>query len=357
MPKETLHTYPNKKLFAINGGKYLRDRYDEMLEGRFYFNRVMAALRSEISNNAALLPRDAWREVDDATMRVLREDEGQVYMADLMPLARGVDISKNGPVYRRSTAVNSNVNITMTGQTTPRIDEADYSYKVDLVPPFEEKYRFTCSKWMGIQSENFDGLADKQEKAVANLRQKVAQYVLNGDDKIKVKNYRGYGIKNHPATNMIDLDSSGLNIDLTSYSTSSDNIEQFFVRDVQKILHDNLVRDPINIYISPEINRRFGQSYSRSAGFKAGTLMEFLEELPFIASIKKTYELSGNELFAFPLMSKYIRPLIGQAVSTIAIPRLDEMHNYHFKVFQSMGLEIREHAKGCCGVIYATGTP
>ncbi len=346
-----LNIYPNKRLFGITGGQHLRNRHDEVLDSRREFNDV-ERMRG-VTNNAALIPDDAWREVDEVTMRVLREDEGEVYMADLMPLARAVDIGKTAHVYRRSSDLANRVNVTMNGQSPTLLDEVDYTYEGHPVPIFDTGYGLNWRKWRGMQSEGFDGIADDQEAAVANLRQTTAQYVLNGNTGIRVNQYEGYGITTHPATNEISLGSAGANIDLTAFTTTADNIEEFFVTQFQQVLHDNLVRDPVNLYISPEIERRFSRSYSGASGFKGGTLKQFLEGISFIESIKMTYELEGNHFFAFPPQSKYIRPLVGQALTTIAIPRLTMMDDYNFKVFQALGIEIREDANGRCGVINA----
>ena len=361
MPEKKLNIYPNKKLLGdpekgggIPGAHHLRNRHEEAMAMRGHYN---VNERQMFGNEAALLPDDAWREVDEVTMRVLREDEGEVYMSDLMPLARAVDIGKTAHVYRRSSDIRNRVNISMNGQEPTLLDKVDYTFEGHPVPIFDTGYGLNWRENRGMQSEGFDGISDDQEAAVANIEQVSAQYVLNGNDGIRVNQYEGYGITTHPATNDLNLGSSGLNIDLTAFSTTADNIEQFFVRDFQQVLHDNLVTDPVTIYISPEMERRFSRSYSGSSGFKGGTLKQFLESISFIGEIKMTYELSGNALFAFPLKSKYIRPLIGQAITTIAIPRITMMDDYNFKVFKALGIEIREDANGRCGVINASNNP
>lgn len=345
-----LNMYPNKKLFGISGGQHLRNRYEESLQTRDHFNNNE---RLMFGNQAAELPDDAFREIEETTLRVYREDEGKVYMNDLMGIARGVNIGKTVHLYRRSTDVTSGVNVSMTGTTPNLIDEVDYNFAGHPVPIFSRGYGLNWRQHMGQQSEGFDGLADNQEAAIADIEQVCAQYVLDGNAKIRVSGYQGYGIKNHPETNLMDLDSSGFNIDLTSFSTTSDNIENFFVRDFLKVLHDNLVDSPVTLYISKQMERRFLLSYSRSAGQKAGTLMDFLLSQPFIDSIKSSYEFDGNEFMAYPVMPKYIRPLIGMATTTIAVPRRKMTDNHNFEVMKALGLEIKADANGRCGVIYA----
>jgi len=342
--------YPNKKLFdGITGGAHLANRYQEALDSRDHFN-TNECMR--FGNQAALLPDDAWREVDEVTMRVLREDEGQAYMQDLMPMARAVDIGKTAHVYRTSSDLSNRVNISMNGQEPTLRDKVNYEFNGHPIPIFDTGYGLNWREWRGMQSEGFDGISDDQEAAVANVEQVAAQYVLNGDTSINVGGYIGYGIKNHPETNVMDLDASGFNIDLSSFATTSDAIEDFFVRDFRQIMHNNLIMGAMNIYISPEIERRWSRSYSGSSGFKGGTMMDFLMGLPFINDIKMTYELDGNEFFAYPLMPKYIRPLMGMAMTTIAIPRVQMTDDYNFRVMKALGLEIRADANSRSGVIY-----
>lgn len=331
------------------GRQHLANRDREAVDLRNQFNQNE---KVRFGNQAALLPDDAWREVDEVTMRVLREDEGQVYMDDLMTMARAVDIGKTAHVYRTSTDLNSRVNVSMNGQEPTLKDKVQYDFNGHPVPIFDTGYGLNWREYRGMQSEGFDGLSDDQEAAVAAVEQAAAQYVLNGDTTINVGGYIGYGIKNHPQTNVMDLDSSGFNIDLSSSTTTSDQIEEFFTRDFQQVLHNNLVGTAVNLYISKEIERRWSRTYSGASGFKDGSLMDFLMSLPFINMIKATYELDGNEFFAFPMAPKYIRPLMGMATSTIAIPRVMMTDDYNFKVMKAVGLEIRADANNNSGVIY-----
>lgn len=345
-----LNLYPNKKLFAeMQGGKHLKNRHEEVLASRDHVNNHEKLM---FGNQAALLPDDAWREVDETTVRIMRGDEGQEYMADLMTVARAVDIGKTAHVYRTSSDINSRVNVTMGGQSPTLMDQVDYDYRGHPVPVFDTGYGLNWREWRGMQSEGFDGIADDQEAAVAAVEQAYALYVLDGDTSINVGGYQGYGIKNHPQTNVMDLDASGFNIDLAADATTSDNIETFFTRDVQKVLHDNFVKRPVNVYASKAIERRWSRSYSGSSGFKGGSLHDFIMSLGFVNDIKYTYELVDNQFMAFPIDPQAIRPLIGMATSTIAIPRVMATDDYNFKVMKAGGLEIKADSAGSCAVIY-----
>ncbi len=204
-----------------------------------------------LSNSAAVLPRDAWMDIDSITRRVLRDDEGEVYMRDLMALARPINIGKL---------------VSMT---------------------------------------------------------RVA---------------------------------SGANIDLTSPSTTSDAIDTFFTQTLGAMLDANLITGKVNIYVSPEIGRNLDRSYSGANGFKGGTLLSYLLTNRRINKIEVTFKLSGNEFFGFVPSAEFIRPLIGMAVNTTAMPRLYPTANYQFLKMGALGLEIRADYNGKSGVFYSTNT-
>ncbi len=67
--------------------------WGEVSAERQHFHNVEGHF-AELQNASAVLPRDAWFDLDETTRRVMRADEGQVWMADLMPLAKTVNIGK-----------------------------------------------------------------------------------------------------------------------------------------------------------------------------------------------------------------------------------------------------------------------
>ncbi len=308
-----------------------------------------------VANEAAFLPDDAWRDIDETTKRVMRNDEGRAYMEDLMPLARTVNIGKTVHLFRQSSDAGI-VQRSMSGQVADGMDKVTYTFQGHPVPIFSTGYGRNWREWLGMQSEGFDAIIDDQEAHVAAINQDMAQYVLNGDTGIVVQGYQGYGITNHPRTNTLNLGAGGvnpLNIDLTSDATTADAIEQHFTQNVAGVWDNNFIDMPVNYYVSPEIMRRFERSYTGASGFKMGTLKEFLMGKDRIGNIKRTYELTGNQYFAFVPNSMYIRPLVGMAVSTTAIPRQMMTDDYNFRVMGAMGLEIRSDANNRSGVLYA----
>ncbi|MHC2298158.1 major capsid protein [Rhizobium mongolense] len=317
---------------------------------------VLANLTAQFMGNAAaILPRDAWLDLDGITRRVMRSDEGQVYMADLMPLAKAVNIGKLVHLNRVSSDAGRVVR-SMSGQVPVTLDKVIYDYRGSPVPIFSTAYGREWREWNTLQSENFDALSDDQEAHTAKIRRDMALYALDGDSSIVVEGYTAYGIRTSPLSKVINLGSAvgGANIDLTSAATTSDAIDAFFTQTLGAMLDANLITGKVNIYVSPEIGRNLDRSYSGSSGFKGGTLLSYLLTNRRINKIAVTYELSGNAFFGFVPSAEFIRPLVGMAVNTTAQTRLNPTDNYQFLVMGAMGIEIRADFNGKAGVFYTT---
>jgi hypothetical protein len=307
-----------------------------------------------IGNSAAVLPRDAWFDMDTITRRVMRDDEGSVYMADLMPLARAVHIGKIVFGHRVSGDAGL-VRRSISGKVPEVLGKVDYDYRNTLVPIFNTGYGRSWREWNTLQSENFDALADDQEAHSAAIREDMADYVLDGDSSLTFEGAVGYGIKTHPFSKSINLGSAvgGASIDLTSVSTTADDIDKFFTGPFGAMLDANLITEAVNLYISPEIARNWDRQYSGSAGFKGGRIWDFLLTNRRIKSIKVTHKLTGNAFFGFVPRSDFIRPLIGMAVSTTAAVRLNPVDDYNFLLMGALGLDIRADINGKSGVFYS----
>jgi hypothetical protein len=309
---------------------------------------------AKLANSAAILPRDAWQELDDITRRVMRNDEGQAYMQDLMPLAKAINIGKLVSLYRVSSDAGSVVR-SLSGQVPVAMDKVIYDYRGTPVPIFATAYGREWREWNTLKSENFDALSDDQEAHTAKIRRNMAQYALNGDAGMVVGGYTSMGILNHTYSTAINLGAAvgGANIDLTAAGTTSDAIYNFFSMFLGSALDSNLVTQKVNIYVSPEIGRRLDLPYSGSAGFKEGSLNDYLLKNRRIGKIAVTYELTGNAFFGFVPSSEVIRPLVAMAVGTTPMARLNPTDNYQFLVMGAMGLEIKADYNGKSGVFHS----
>lgn len=330
--------------------------WEEVSATREWFHHTEEAMASvspvALGNASSILPRDAWMDLDGITRRVMRADEGQTWMADLMPLAKTVHIGKIVHLNRVASDAGTVVR-SISGQVPVPMDKVVYDYRGAPVPIFSTAYGREWREWNTLQSENFDALADDQEAHTAKIRRDMATFVLNGDASIKFQGYTAFGIRTHPLSKAINLGSAGGGANINLTSATADALDAFFTGPFGAMLDDNLVVGKVNLYISPQIARAWDKTYSGSAGFKQGTVMDFLKTNRRIGKIEVTFELTGNEFFGFVPSSEYIRPLVGMAVNTTAIVRNNPTDNYQFLVMGAMGLEIRADYNGKSGVFYS----
>lgn len=335
----------------LNSSTLHKEWWGEVSADRQGFHNAEQYLAS-LSNQSAILPKDAWMEIDGITRSVMRNDEGQAFMADLMPLAKAVNIGKLVYLTRVSGDAGTVVR-SMSGQPPVPVDKVNFDYRGTPIPIFQTAYGREWREWNALQSENFNALADDQEAHTAKIRRDMALYALDGDANISVQGYKGFGIRNNPLSASINLGTGagGASIDLTT--ATSDAVDAFITQTLGAMLDDNLVVGKINLYVSPEIGRNFDKAYSGSTGMQAGTLMSYLLTNRRINKIAVTHELKGNEIMGFVPSSEYIRPLIGMAVNTTAKVRLAPTENYQFMIMGAMGLEIRADINGKTGVFHS----
>ena len=305
-------------------------------------------------NQAAVLPRDAWLEMDTITKTLMRGDDGDAYMADLMPLARAVNIGKIRFDYRVSSDAGT-VRRSMSGQVPDVMGKTEYYYRSAIVPIFNTSYGRSWREWNSLQSEGFDAIMDDQENHVHNLRKNMAQYALDGDTNLVFNGTAGFGIRTHPLSKSINLGTAvgGANIDLSATATTSDAVIAFINGPLGALLDANEVTAPVNLYISRDIARNWDRQYSGAAGFKQGTLLNWVEANRRINKVAVTNQLTGNQFFGFVPDPQVIRPLIGMAVNTTAMVRTNPVDDYNFLVMGAMGIDIRGDYNNKSGVFYS----
>lgn len=328
--------------------------WDELGVSRDYFHHVEDHFASFQGNASAVLPRDAWLELDTITTRVMRDDGGNVFMSDLLALAKPVNIGTMAHLTRVASDTNNPVVRSMSGQVPVAMDKTVYDYRGTVVPIFSDGYGREWREWNTLRSANFDALADDQEGALDKINRNMADYVLDGDATIKFQGYTAYGLRNSPLTKLLNLGTGagGANIDLTT--ATPDQLDAFFSQTFGAMLDTNLITEKVNLYISPEIARAWDKQLSGSDGFKEGRIWDFVAKNRRINKIEVTHKLSGNQFFGFVPNARYIRPLIGMAVNTTAMTRLNPTDNYQFLVMGALGIEVRGDYNGKSGVFAST---
>jgi len=340
---------------VVANSKIHQKWWSELSVNRRHFHNTEDYYAS-LSNGAAILPRDAWQDLDATTVRVMRADEGEAWMRYLMPLAKSVNVGKLVHLYRTSSDLANPVNRSMSGQVPQALDKVQYTYAGAPVPIFTHGYGREWREMETLRSEGFDALSDDQEASAAKIKRDMALYCLDGDATISVKGYKSYGIRTHPNSKTINVGPSGANIDLTSTSTTATAIVNFFSQTVGAAMDSNYINEKIVVFVSPQIFRNLDRPISDGAGLVLGTIREQVLKGSRVAAIEETFELTGNSFFAFVPNPKYIQPIVGMAVGTTAMPRQYPMANFQFLLAGAMGLQIKVDANNRGAVFYSIST-
>lgn len=276
-------------------------------------------------NAAAIIPQDVYREFESQTKELMRAPN-LTLMNDLMALAKGLPVGKIEHVYRKVS--DSGIVVTdLEGASPVEIDKAQYSYDSSIKVVHKTGFGRSWMEMEGQSSEGFDGLIDDQQNSVRLMQETIAGHLYNGVN-VTFKATTATGIKNSTKTASIDLDASGLNIDLSASATTPDAIRSAVIAMIDTLRITNNVSEDVTLYVSREIMSNWQRYYSTSdVGF--GTILKALLELNGLAAIKEDAQLSGNEVVGVALSSQHIRPLVGMAVTTVPIVRSSPFDNFH----------------------------
>ena len=332
-------------------------QYKELVARREMANNQELALHAMMKqsgmavNQAARIPQDVWRFMDDVTVTEFRSDEGDVILNDVMGQAKSIHFGKIKYEYRQASDA-GNYTRHLTGQAPILGDKVDYTYESSIVPVHSSAFRRSYREALSFQSEGFDAMVDDQRETVRTLRQNVVDYMLNGGtETFNGTTYNGiFGDAN---TIQIDLGTGGQNFDFTSSSETGADIRANFKTLRDAIMITNNIVAPITFYVSREILSNFERFYSDDSGSQV-TILNELRRLEQVGAIKQTSILSGNSIIAMPLDQRYFMPVSGMALSTEMVTRLRWNDDFIYDNWMALGFIVKSDFQGRSGVLYAT---
>lgn len=344
----------SKTELATNEG--LRKQHASVVQMRKAndLNEQAVAERNGLETNAARLPGSVWLDFDNTVKQLMLGEEGETLLNDLMPLARNVHIGKIVSEYRRITESELEVRSSIDGQHSKPVNHTSFDYDGALVLVHSTQVGRVWRELEGERSEGYDPLRDDQAVAVRYVRKRTVDNFVNGTADLTYKGYSAFGITNNPNTLALDLGAAGLNIDLTSPSTTYEQFRTVFVTALQTMTGKaNAAVGNVTFYISEEI--WFNMMRTALPGTtNLETIADVLGRTPGIAGFKQTNVVTGNEFFAIILNSEYIRPIIGMPITTTPVPRILPMDDFHLLIWSASGLQIKSDGSGRSGVLYAS---
>lgn len=302
--------------------------------------------------NVGRTPQDVYRDFDATTKQLMTGDEGNVLLNDLLPLARSVSIGKIVSEYRKvsdATLARSSI----SGQHSKPLDHVAYDYEGVVIPIHDAAFGREWREVEAMRSEGFDAIADDQAASVRAVRRQMFDNFTNGST-LTFKGAQSYGIKNNPATQQMNLGAGGLNVDMTSASTTFAQMQSVIIAALTVLQgRANNVEQDIDFRVSPEIWFNLLRTGTNDTRFE--TFLEGLRRIPGVRSIEKTNGLVGNQFYALTLNSQFIQPVVGMAVTTTPIMRTTPFSDWHWLTWCAAGLLIKRDSTGRSGVLYANG--
>jgi hypothetical protein len=330
----------------VANSKVANAQYAQLWNDRMHAN----ASEKMFGVNAGLIPRDVYQDIDNVTVTRMRSDDGDTFLNDLLPLSQSVNIGKLVSKWRTSSDA-GNAQTSMSGQVPTRLDQVEYAYDGTLIPMHTAGYIRNFRELAAQNSEGFDALIDDQRETVATIRSHLATTFMDGhrdnDGNVIVLD----GLSWSGMRNDTRVAQATLTFDFTDVTKTGEEIKNAFIAQLRNIMWiNNNVSGDLTYYVSREIAANIERRFN--VNFDSKTVSQELSGLMGVAEIKTSNKLTGNQIMGFVLDSNKIRPVVGMAVSTIALPRATYKSNHEFEVACAIGWAIRKDFAGKTSAIY-----
>lgn len=345
---------------------FLKNHADEELGLRVRYNKKQNDILADSSgeaeitaNSITIYNNEYWKQIDRSVAEHFSSTNGREIYLDLEDLKTVLPLHKVVAEYYVAGDISNQVSVSMDGGEDVTYDNVGLVTDGDPIPVFATGFGVDWRRAGGSREDNLGIMLKSKNAKMDTYLATLNTYLLNGSDKIASDNYKGEGLKNHRNTFKLDLGTDGKNIDLTSDSTTNDQIVSFFTRDFAAMLDDNNIPAVDVLWVSKEVAARMSEVFSKSDGFKAGTLLENVLKLqPRIKSIKTSYTtklvseanlpagasagLSGNEFLAYVKSKTFIEIPVGQPVKVVPIERKGPRDNFNNEILTAFGVQVKK---------------
>lgn len=277
-----------------------------------------SGLSRKIVGNKGLTPADAFREFDSMT-KIEQVPAGEhALLSRVLLTNRSIDLGKTVYDYRKSSDAHDGKS-SISGQNGIALDHVDYGYAGTIVPIHDAAFGRNWREYLAMQSDGFDALVDDAREKERGLMNTLDKYMWNGDSSLVVEGKSWLGIKNDPTVASVTL-----TVDLTS-GTPNDIYNQ--IRVLTDILYiTNNCAHALDLTVSREILSYWQIPFSAGANDSTfGSIFDMVMSLRGINSVVEDSFLSGNQCSLMWIDLQGFSSVIGQGLSTYAVPRL--MHN------------------------------
>ncbi|AWZ99284.1 MULTISPECIES: major capsid protein [Enterobacteriaceae] len=300
--------------------------------------------------------RRLYRAFDTTVLQQFEPNTEFTLLNDLMPLSRSVRIEQSRYDYAR-TGGRGWAHTSMSGQVGAALDARSYSFDGTMVPIHDSGFKFEWRDPIFNSPQALQSQSDAQRGSVEDVQRRYVDYIFNGF-RDKAGNFAVFdgltwkGLRDDERVAQIDLGASGLNIDFTSGTATSQAIRAgaIALRDQMRRVNNQYAEQ--TWYVSGEIISNLERYFSDN--FQSGTIMDEILKLTGVAAIKEDSQLTGNEIVIVPLSAGVIAPIVGQAIGTVASPRPEYNSDYIWRTWGAMGLMVKQDINNKYSVIHAS---
>jgi hypothetical protein len=304
-------------------------QWNELQAMRMASNSAVTAML-KMAANAGRSPEEAFREFDSTTKIELVPFGEHATLSRVMQKSRSVDIGKTLFEYRKSSDTDVGQS-SMSGQTGVKMNHVDYSYGGAVVPIHDKGYGRTWRDMKAMQSEGFDALVDDARESERKLMTTIGNYMWDGDASLVVKGNKWLGLRNDPTVASATL---GLDLALAASTATAIRDEIRRVRDILFIT--NNCTQGLRLGISREIASNWERVFSTSEGI-FGDIRAMIGRLRGIVEIYEDSELVGNQLTMFWDDQQGFHPVVGMAISSYAVQRINHNDDFNFIKWAGVG--------------------
>lgn len=321
------------------------------------FNALSVNAQKEVirrmTGNAGANPFDLYREFDRTTVQQFQLDEGDNILNRIMPLARSLPVGRT--VFEGARASDAgHFQSSMSGELSVVYDNVDYSGQKAIIPIHQNGFKRNWREGEQLSLEQFDDAIIQSAQADRRHRNGLIDYMLDGDAGVTADGVSWLGMRNDPTVHQVDLGAGGLNIDFTSDTVTGADVRDAWIQLRDELKLTNKVTVPATYFVSNEIMSNFERYYSDN--YASGTILDHLKRVGLVADIVESSKLTGNQVMAIPLNQNYFMPLVGMAVSTIALPRPAYNSPFAFDKVSAVGFQVINDFDGeNKGAMYAAG--
>ena len=128
--------------------------------------------------NQGLIPQDVYQEFDRTAETIMRSDNGDVILNDILPMSKSVSIGKIVHKYRQVSDA-GRAQTSISGQNGVKMDQTESKYAGTIIPIQDIGFSRNFREVEAGSSEGYDALIDDNRESMVTFRSHVVGDFMN----------------------------------------------------------------------------------------------------------------------------------------------------------------------------------